>query len=227
MEVDESDDADVVVLGFIARPIGETAGLNTLEGTFPRETFGTRVVGRTAFTIPFEIVRVVEINTFAEAKGSLLPVFAPQAVALPGVDVAVWVQGWDEDPVELFEEFGHFFGFAVGGDEGVGDVIDCACADPFAGMGAAAYDDGFARTGRFLGICGVDSNAEGRNIAAFVGYANVDHANVGGEEGAEEAHPGDDDRERSVFTEEDVGLVGVFGGLKDRAEWTMAVRGGR
>ncbi len=103
VEVDERDDADVVVCGFVARPVGEAARLDALEGTFARETLGARVVGDGAVVIPLEGVRMVEIDALAETEGGLLSVLAPQPVVLPGVDVTVGVDCGDEDPVELFE----------------------------------------------------------------------------------------------------------------------------
>lgn len=103
VEVDERDDADVVFCGFVARPVGEPARLDALEGTFARETLGARVVGDGAVVIPLEGVRMVEIDASAETEEGLLSVLAPQPVVLPGVDVAVGVHGGDEDPVELFE----------------------------------------------------------------------------------------------------------------------------
>ncbi len=139
-----------------------------------------------------------------------MAVFAPEPVGFPGVDVAIWVKCGDENPIEFLEERGHGFGFAVGGNKGVGDVVDGAGADPFARMGAAGDNDCFAGRGRFFGIGGMDSDAKGGDIAAFVRNANIDHAHMGGEEGLEEAHPGDYDGEGLVVLEKDIGL-GVRG----------------
>ena len=143
VEVYKRYDGDVIVYRFVAGPVGEATRLNGLEGTFACETFGTRVVGCAAVVVPLEGVSMVKIDASAEAEGCLLSVLAPQTVGFPGVDVAVGVHGGDKDPIEFFEEAGYFLGFTVGGDEGVGDVVDSTGADPLAGMGAAGYDDCF------------------------------------------------------------------------------------
>lgn len=44
---------------------------------------------------------------------------------------------------------------------------------------------------------------------------------MGGEKRGEKAHPGNDYRKRLVVAEEDVGRVGVFRRLEDRAEGTV------
>ena len=48
------------------------------------------------------------------------------------------------------------------------------------------------------------TNAKGGNVAAFIRCANRDDADVGGEEGLEESHPRDDDRQAAIVVEEDV-----------------------
>lgn len=48
------------------------------------------------------------------------------------------------------------------------------------------------------------ADAKSRNVAAFVGCANRDDANVGGKERLEESHPRDDDGEAAIVVEEDV-----------------------
>lgn len=109
--------------------------------------------------VPFEAPGVVEVKTLAEAEGGLLPGFAPKAVVLPGVDVAVDVEDGKEDKVEFLKEFGHGLGFPVTGDEAIGDVIDRAGADPFSGMGTTGYDDCFAGTGRLFAVGGMYADA--------------------------------------------------------------------
>jgi len=177
VEVEECDEFGVVVFRFIADPICEAPGFDALKGTFARETFGTRVVSRRV-GVPFETVGAVEVDTTAEAEGGFLAVFAPEAVGFPAVDIAIWVECGDENPVEFLEKLGHGFGFSIGGDKGVGDVVDGACADPFAGMGAASDDDCFAGRRRLFSIGGVDTNTEGRNVTPFVGETNIDNADM-------------------------------------------------
>lgn len=151
-------------------------------------------------------VSTVEIDAATEAQGGFLTVFAPEPVGFPGVNITIWVKCGYENPVELLEELGHRFRFAVSGNEGVGDVIDGAGADPFAGMGAAGNDDCFARGRGFFGVGGVYADPEGGDAAAFIRDADIDHADVGGEEGLKEAHPRNYDGEGLVVLEKDVRL---------------------
>ena len=137
-----------------------------------------------------------------------MPVFAPEAVRFPGVGVTIRVHGGDKDPVELLKELGHVFVFAIFGDEGVGYVVDRTGADPFPCVGTAGYDYGFTFFRGFLGVCRVYADTESRNIATFVGEADVEHTDVRGEKGLKEAHPGGYDGEGLVISEEDVGLGG-------------------
>ncbi len=109
--------------------------------------------------VPFEAPRVVEVKTLAEAEGGLLPGLTPEAVVLPGVDVAVDVEDGKEDEVEFLKEFGHGLGFAIAGDEAISDIIDRAGADPFSGVGTTGYNDCFAGTGRLFAVVGMYANA--------------------------------------------------------------------
>lgn len=205
MEVEECDDFGVVVFCFVAHPICKAPSFDPLKGFFARITFGTGVVFR-GVAVPFKAVSTVEVDPAAEAQGGFLTVFAPEPVGFPGVNVAIWVKCGYKNPVELLEELGHRSRFAVSGNEGVGDVIDAAGADPFAGVGAAGNDDCFAGRREPFGIGGVNANAEGRDVTAFVRDADVDHADVGGEEGLKKAHPRNYDGEGLVVLEKDVRL---------------------
>jgi len=109
--------------------------------------------------VPFESPRVVEVKTLAEAEGGLLPVFAPEAVVLPGVDVTVDVEDGKEDEVEFFEEFGHGLRFSIASDDAISDIVDRAGADPFSGVGTTGYDDCFAGTGSLFAVGGMYANA--------------------------------------------------------------------
>ena len=60
------------------------------------------------------------------------------------------------------------------------------------------------------------TNPKRRYVPAFVRYADIDHADVGWEERAQEAHPRDNDGKRLVVTEENVSLIGR--GAEARAE---------
>ena len=83
-------------------------------------------------------------------------------------------------------------------------------------MGPSSNDDGFARRDLLFRVGWVHTNAKRRYVPAFIRYADIDHADVTWEKRAQEAHPGDNDRERLVVAEENVGLVG--GGAEVRAE---------
>ena len=200
VEIEEADDLGVVVLGFVADPLGEAAGLDGVEGAFAREGFRARVVFRRG-VVPLERIGVVEVDAFAEPERRLLSVLAPQPVRLPCIDVAIRVEGGDEDPVEFFEELGHGGELAVAGDEGPCHIVDRAGADPFTRVRSACDDDGLSRRRGLFRVGGVDANAQGGDVSAFIGYPNVDHANVGREERSEEAHPRNDDGEGLIVLE--------------------------
>ena len=217
MEVQKCGDFGIVVLRLIENPVREAPSLDALERSFAGKAFRTGIISRD-IRIPFEAISAVEVNTTAKAERGFLAIFSPEAVVLPCVDVAIWIEGGDEYPVELLEELGQRFRFAIGGDKGVSDVVDGTGADPFAGMGAAGDDDGFARFGGFFGIGRMDTDAEGRDVAAFVGETDIDHAHVGGKEGLKEAHPGNYNGERLVILEKDVGL-GARGGARGSETW--------
>lgn len=172
MQIDKSRKSDVVVFGLVTGPVRETLGFDCFKGRFAGVGFAARVMvwGRVA---PLEAVAAVEVDARAEAQGGRLPVLAPETIGFPSVDIAVRVQGRDEDPVEGFEHRVDVGEFAVASDEGVGDVEDGAGRDPFAGVGAAGNDDGAAGAGGLFVVGGVDADAEGGNLAAFVGEADA------------------------------------------------------
>ena len=60
------------------------------------------------------------------------------------------------------------------------------------------------------------TNAKRRYVPTFIRYADISHADVTWEKRAQEAHPRDNDRERLVVAEENVGLIGR--GAEVRAE---------
>ena len=138
----------------------------------------------------------------------MLPVLAPKTVILPRIDVAVWVKGWNENPIIVLKELGHRLGFTVGGDEGIGDIIHRRRTNPFAGMRTPDDDDGFARRDSLFRVGRVHTNAKRRYVPAFVRNPDTNHADVGWEERMQKAHPRVNDRERLVVAEEDVSLIG-------------------
>ena len=146
----------------------------------------------------------------------MLAVLAPETVILPSINVAVRVESRNEDPIIILKELGHRFGFTVGGDEGIGDIVDRRCADPFAGMRAPSDDDSLAGRYWLFRVGRMHTNPKCRYIPAFIRYADTDHTDVSWEQRAQEAHPRDNDRKRLVVAEEDVGFVG--GGAEVWAE---------
>ena len=138
----------------------------------------------------------------------MLAVFPPKTIIFPSVDVAVGVKGWNEYPVIIFKELGHRRGFTISCDEGIGDIVDRRCADPFTSMRAPSNDDSLAGRCWLFRVGWVNTNAKCRYVSTFVRYADIDHADVGWEKRAHEAHPRDYDRKRLVVAEEDVGLIG-------------------
>ena len=183
MKVEEPCDFDVVIFSLIANPIRKAARFNSLERTFPGETLRTWTVPR-GLAVPFEAVCAVEVEAFAESECGLLAVLTPKAVILPRVDIAVRVEGWNEYPVISFEELGHGLGFAVGSDEGIGNIVDRRCADPFASVRAPGDNDSLAGRTLLFRIGWMHTNAKCRNIPALVGYTNIDHADMGWKERA-------------------------------------------
>ena len=171
------------------------------------ETLAAGVCVR-GLSVPFEPPRAIQIESFAKAEGGLLSVFAPEAVRFPGVGVTIRVHGGNKDPVELLKEIRHVFVFAIFGDEGVGYVVDRTGADPFPCVRTAGHNYGFTLFRGFLGVCRVYADTESRNVATFVGEADVEHTDVRREERLEEAHPGGYDGEGLVILEEYVGLGG-------------------
>ena len=75
-------------------------------------------------------------------------------------------------------------------------------------MGTPCDDDSLAGGGLLFRVGWVHTNAKRRYVPAFVRCADVDHAGVSREEGAQEAHPRGNDGKRLVVSEEDVSLVG-------------------
>src|SRR5947207_549252 len=110
----------------------------------------------------------------AEAEWGWLPVLPPQSVCCPGVDVAVRIEGRDEDEVERFEHSRHLLGFAVSGDELVSHIVDRRRTDPLAGMGAARDNDGSAFNRGLIVVGRMDANSERQNRTPFIGGSNVD-----------------------------------------------------
>ena len=138
----------------------------------------------------------------------MLAVLPPKTIIFPSVDVAVRVEGWNEYPVIFFKELSHRRGFTISCNEGIGDIVDRRCADPFTSMRTPSDDDSLTRRCWLFRVGRVHTNAKRRYVSTFVRYADIDHADVGGEKRAHEAHPRDYDRERLVIAEEDVGLIG-------------------
>lgn len=52
------------------------------------------------------------------------------------------------------------------------------------------------------------ANAQRKYFPSFVGYADIDQANMSWEKRAQETHPGDNDRKRLIVAEENIGLIG-------------------
>lgn len=156
MEIEESDDFCVILFCFVADPVCEAMRLDSLEWSLAGKRLRARVVLR-GIAVPFEAECAVEVDAFAEADPGLLAVLAPKTIAFPRVDVTIWIKRWDENPIKFFEQFGHGRGFAIGGDEGVGNIIDTARADPFASVGATGDDDCFSGGGGLFGVCGVNA----------------------------------------------------------------------
>ena len=83
-------------------------------------------------------------------------------------------------------------------------------------MGAPSDDDRFAGRALLFRVGWVHANAQRRYIPSFIGYADIDHADVSWEKRAQEAHPRDNDRKRLIVAEENVSFVGR--GAKVRTE---------
>ena len=83
-------------------------------------------------------------------------------------------------------------------------------------MGAPSDDDGFAGRALLFRVGWVYANAQRKYFSSFIGYADIDHADVSWEKRAQEAHPRDNDRKRLIVTEENIGLIGR--GAKVRIE---------
>lgn len=156
MKIEESDDFCVILLRLVADPICEATRLDSLKWSITSKRLRARVVLQGG-AVPFEAEGAVEVDTFAEADSGLLAVLAPKTIGFPRVDITIWIKSRDENPIKFFEEFRHGRGFAIGSDEGVGNITDTARADPFAGVGAAGDDDGFSGGGGFFGVRGVDA----------------------------------------------------------------------
>ena len=158
MEIEESDDFCVILFRFVADPSCEATRLYSLEWSLAGEGLRARVVLRGG-AVPFEAEGAVEVDAFTKTNPRLLAVLAPKPISLPRVDITIWIKSRDENPIKFFKEFGHGWGFAIGSDERVRNIIDTARADPFAGVGAAGDDDGFSGGGGLFGVCGVDAYA--------------------------------------------------------------------
>lgn len=209
------------MLGLVTGPVGEAFGFDAVKGAVAGIGLGAGVcVGGLA--VPFEGEAAVEVEAAAEAEACLLAVLAPEAVSLPGVGVAVGVDGWEEDPVEVCKKASDGRVFTVAGDERVCDVVDGAGGDPFAGVDAAGDEDGFAGGGRGFVVGGVHADLQGVDGAAFVALTNAYEADVSGEEGCHKAHPWLNDGQRLVVGKEKV----VLGALRTQGRAKGVVSGG-
>ena len=203
MQIQKRDDLDVVIRRLVPDPVGESQRFDAFKRLLTRKGLGTRIARR-VLAAPLEAKRTIEVEALAEAQVRLLSVLTPQAVRLPCVNVAVRVEGGDKHPVKVLDELRHRFGFSVGGDEAVSDIIDRAGADPLASVGATGDDDGLAWSEGVLDISRVDTDADGGDGTALVGKAEREERDMGSEEGGEKGEPRRYDGKGLICLEEDI-----------------------
>ena len=105
MQIQVSNEIDIVIFCFVLGPLSETFSLNTFEGDGASITFGTRVAS-SQLPIPLKAPCTINIDAFAEPQIGLLAIFAPQAIIVPSVHITVGIDCGYKDPVKFFDKFG-------------------------------------------------------------------------------------------------------------------------